>query len=426
MERELSNGLAVYRIPEANIERLRVRIEKINRRAKKLGMEPVALAEIGKAVHTWTETVIDSCGFSHKVQRAIDLVLCTVAGTLPRVDGWMMAATIQHTPEGNILRTVPGFETLLPARFRDCDTACEHCNTDRIRKDTYVLQAETGEWKQVGRNCLADFLRTGDASGWCEMAEILASLAGEMEGFEDGGGEFACGEHTGYPMAALLAQVACIVRQDGWCSRKEAKDAWGAKCATVDLAVDFFSRKALEYMSAEKIAKYARTEADEQRAAEAISWSQALEPDVANDYLWNIRVVSHREFIGYREVGLAGSIIAAYNRHMEQELKRRYEREHSLDEHFGIIGKRQIFTLTVVGTREIEGSYGLTTLVKFRDAEGRQAAWFCSGSAPEEMELAATVEVKATVKAHGEYQGIKQTQLTRVALVAPKRRRLAA
>jgi hypothetical protein len=161
-----------------------------------------------------------------------------------------MAATIQHTPEGNILRTVPGFETLLPARFRSCDTACEHCNTDRIRKDTYVLQAEAGEWKQVGRNCLADFLRTGDASGWCEMAEILASLAGEMEGFEDGG-EFACGEHTGYPMAALLAQVACIVRQDGWCSRKEAKDAWGAKCATVDLTLDFFSKTALEHDTCE-------------------------------------------------------------------------------------------------------------------------------------------------------------------------------
>jgi predicted ATP-dependent serine protease len=117
---------------------------------------------------------------------------------------------------------------------------------------------------------------------------------------------------------------------------------------------------------------------------------------------------------------LAGSIIAAYGRQMEQELKRRYEREHSLDEHFGTPGKRQIFTLTVTGTREIEGSYGLTTLVKFRDAEGRQAAWFCSGSAPAEMELDATVEVKATVKAHGDYQGIKQTQLTRVALVARK------
>ena len=183
MERELSNGLPIYRIPEVNIERLRVRIGKINRRAAKLHMEPVALAEIGTAVHTWTETVVDSCGFSHKVQRAIDLILCTVAGTLPRVDGWGMAATVQHTPEGNILRTVPGFETLLPARFRSCDTACEHCNTDRIRKDTYVLQSDAGEWKQVGRNCLADFLRTGDASGWCEMAEILASLADEMEGY---------------------------------------------------------------------------------------------------------------------------------------------------------------------------------------------------------------------------------------------------
>ena len=30
--------------------------------AQELGMEPVALAEIGKAVHTWTDRVLDSTG----------------------------------------------------------------------------------------------------------------------------------------------------------------------------------------------------------------------------------------------------------------------------------------------------------------------------------------------------------------------------
>ena len=424
-EREQRDGLPVYRIPEANIDHLRERIVKMNRRAKRLGMAPLVLSEFGTGVHVWMEDILDSTGRWQKIERSVALILCTVAGSLPRVDGWAMAATIQHEAEGNILRTVPGFETTLPIHFRSCDTACEHCGTNRVRKDTYVLQSEADEWKQVGRNCLADFLRTGDAAGWAEMAEILASLAGEMEGFE-GMGEFSCGEHTGFSLLALLAQVACIVRQDGWCSRTEARNAFGGKQATVDAATPFFSAKALQYMDSAKIEKYQRTEPDEQRAADAIAWAQALETAVDNDYLWNLRVVSHREFIGYREVGLAGSMIAAYNRHLEQELKRKYEREQSLDEHFGTPGKRETFTLTVIGTREIEGNYGLTTLIRFRDPAGRIATWFCSGSAPDEMELDATVAVKATVKAHGEYQGMRQTQLTRVALPKGKVVEIAA
>ena len=53
-------------------------------------------------------------------------------------------------------RRVPGGKTV--ARL-----ACEHCGQDRRRNDTYVLQSDSGAWKQVGRNCLA--AATKSASG---------------------------------------------------------------------------------------------------------------------------------------------------------------------------------------------------------------------------------------------------------------------
>ena len=157
--------------------------------------------------------------------------------------------------------------------------------------------------------------------------------------------------------------------------------------------------------------KHTATRDDRDRAGLAIAWAQALPADVTNDYLWNIRVVSQRELISGREAGLAGSIIAAYNRAMEQETARRYAMAHP-SEWFGVTGERSVMTLTVTGERDLESQWGLTTLVMMTDANGNKAKWFCSGRSP--LTVGETYTVKATVKEHQEYKGSHDTLLSRV------------
>lgn len=443
----------VYRIPEPNLEPLRARIVKMNRRAVRLGMEPLVLAETGEDFDILAprDNMFDEAELGYnagkwaKIDRqpgesieaaqarylasplmrgvrvAFSLrrfVLCTVTGSLPRVNGWAMRATIQHEDGGNILRTVPGFDENLPQQYRTASTACEHCNQNRRRNDTYVLEHEDGTWKQVGRNCLADFIRSTNAGAWAEAAEMLASLRDDLGSYEEepeswGGGG---GGTRFFSAAAILTQVACCVRNDGWCSRTEARNSFAAKQATVDHALIFFDSKALQYMSQRDKEKYEPKPADAEKAEAAIAWAQALASDVTNDYLWNIRVVSNREFITHREAGLAGSIVAAYTRHLEQELKRAYERQTTLDEHFGEVGKRDVFTLTVMGAKSLESDYGLTTLYTFRDPEGRAAKWFASGDGGN-LDIGSTYRVKASIKAHDVYQERKQTVLTRASVL---------
>jgi hypothetical protein len=435
----------VYRIPESNLDSLKTRLVKMNRRAAKLKMSPVVLTETGEDFDLLRErdrmfdAIDNGCvgprwkiikrelgetieqaqtratlAFPNKpkVFTLRRFVLCTVTGSLPRVDGWAMAATIEHDEGGNILRTVPGVDEPLPLKYRTAGTLCEHCNTDRRRNDTYVLQHEAGNWKQVGRNCLADFIRSTDAGAWADAAEMLANLDAEVSAFE--GDDFEGGGGSGaiyYRAVELLTQVACLIRSDGWCSRTEAKNTFG-KQSTADHALCFFDSKYVNKLSTKDREKYTSTQADHDRASEAIAWAQELPTDVSNDYLWNIRVVSHRENLTYRDAGLAASIISAYIRHLEQELKRKHERETTLDEHFGEIGKRDVYTLTVTGLREIDGNYGLTTLYLFRDADGRTAKWFASGSGG--FKIGQTIIAKATIKGHDVYNGMKQTMLSRV------------
>jgi len=407
-------GNLIYRIPEGNMEALKVRVEKLNRRAAKLHMGPLVLSEIGEAFETRVKHADSTGDFGprRRIEYQLRFALVTLTGNCPRVNGWAMAATIQHEDGGNILRTVPGFETSLPLEYRTAETGCDHCQTKRIRKDTYVLQSETGEWKQVGRNCLADFLRTENAAGLAEYAELLAGLDGELGAYEDEGFG-GSGIRVYWNTLTLLTQVACCVRADGWCSRTEARNSYVPKCATVDAALNCFDQNFWDRLTASKQAAYTPTEEDKAKATGAIEWAQSLSADVTNDYLWNIRVVSQREQIGPREAGLAGSIIAAYNRYLEQEMARKYERDNPSN-WFGEVGKREVFTFTVMGLREMENDFGLTTLVTFRDAAGNRAKWFCSGECS--MEVGSVVTVKATVKEHDEYKGSKQTLLSRVSL----------
>ena len=53
----------------------------------------------------------------------------------------------------------------------------------------------------------------------------------------------------------------------------------------------------------------------------------------------------------------------------------------------------------------------MTTLVVMRTEDGKVAKWFASGS--KDIETGDALVIDATVKGHDEYEGLKQTVLTR-------------
>jgi hypothetical protein len=179
-----------------------------------------------------------------------------------------------------------------------------------------------------------------------------------------------------------------------------------------------FDPNCWDRLDSETKERYTVKPEDEDKAAAALYWAQELAADVGNDYLWNVRVVSYRERVSYREAGIAASIISAYNRAMEKETAARYERDNP-SQYFGTVGERSVYDVKVLSRKELIGEYGVTTLVVFRMADGNRAKLFASGEA-EDFPLDAEVKVKATVKGHEEYRGAKQTVLSRVAVYVEK------
>lgn len=100
---------------------------------------------------------------------------------------------------------------------------------------------------------------------------------------------------------------------------------------------------------------------------------------------------------------------------IEQYLKERkaqWEKDNAPEtEWYGSINDKVTLDVTLKSIRGFDGTYGWTNIFAFEDNQGHQFIWK-TGSYVEVQE-GDEVTLKGTIKAHSEYKGIKQTELTR-------------
>lgn len=93
--------------------------------------------------------------------------------------------------------------------------------------------------------------------------------------------------------------------------------------------------------------------------------------------------------------------------------------------HLAVVGARVEADVTIRYARDYEGQYGTRHLVTMEDADGRtlktwssgEFGWAAAAMLRDADGQPVTARIKGTVKAHEEYKGTPQTELTRVALV---------
>jgi hypothetical protein len=364
-----------FEIPAGNLARLQATIAELAKRQARIAARgalndytPIALV-VGESVVRETKQVIGWANNQpiERIEREV-FYRCTVTGSAPRLAGWTFAATLQHEGEGTILRSVPGVEADLTP-YRNVAPSCDHCRVNRRRADTFVVVNEQGETRQVGRSCLADFTGCQSPERAARMAEILASVREACQSCMGG----ARSEQVAEPLS-FLAMVACSMRQFGWTSRTAARDSFLPKEATADhawlhlLATD----QRLKERGEERMVP---EPADLSLAADALLWAaEALEREGLSDYEHNLRVSLAAGVVRSRTAGIAGSLLAAYQR-AQGELRRKAEREQ--EQHVAAPTGRVEFAGEVVSVKTVEGEWGVSRkmTVKVRDAAG--ATWLC-------------------------------------------------
>jgi hypothetical protein len=385
-------------LPASAVSDLERRLEKLNRRARKLGVAELIL----NVTPPRTETRTTETGDSVTVQ----VVDVEVLGETPKLDGWELVAVIEHDDE-NLTRPVPGVEADI-RRYRNAPPHCDHCGTTRRRLETFLVR-KAEVISQVGRDCLADFLGG-------QRPEAVLWLAGWVREVDE-----MLGESWGYAKEdyraeaePFLAKVAALIRVDGWMSRTKARE-WNKVATADDAWLLTFPPKTRDAKLVKWMAGRQVTPEDEAVAKAALAWARELDPDDPNEYRSNLGRVARKEAWSNRHVGLAASAVSSHLREIEREVAFRKASEGFRKEWVGTPGERlRGLDLELVSARSFEGDYGPRTLVIFVDAERRRFKWWASGSKYQNVEAGHKVHVDATVKKHEEWKGLYETVVNRV------------
>ncbi len=407
----------IYKIPSQNLSGLQTKFKQLGRRAKKLGLPEPTFTEIK------VERVEEKNEITGLIEKVYLLHHITVDPGIAvvKVAGWGFVATIQHTEEGNIIRKVRE-EYTIPPQYRSVTQLCEHCNTNRNRKDTYILfNEEENTYKQVGRNCLQDFFGH-DALIYAEQAQYLIDLRNISESCEEGFG-FGGGGPSYEPLEVYLAYVAECIRVNGWMSRGkvralELSSINGCRLqATCDVA--FLHLHPPSSNSFKPLFSYPSKESQAEANA-AIEWAANIEgEDDLPEYLHNIRIIARRMVCETRDMGLAASIVAAHQRHsMKLKFAEIQARRAEIAQHVGNVGDRQRFNLTVERVTQCDSDWGTSHMHVMGDDAGNMFVWFAHGKV---FPTGEQIILKGTIKKHNEWNGIKQNLLARCEEVVLKK-----
>lgn len=385
------------RIPLPNTKLLAKRVEKLNRRAKKLGLDPLVLLDRGEDVEYVKVDRTDIV-----IERRYSLF--QLVGSRPQLDGWTVLGTIQHDTGSdsgmNILRAAPG--QTIPETYRHAPNLCEHCGTKRRRRDTFILQKD-GETLQIGRNCLQDFIGNVDPKAITWYYELwTAEVAQDLVSFSpsQGSSDFIA-------LDEYLAAVHCAIRHHGFVSRAASGPALQA---TSSVAWGILHRE-----------RSLIHDEDWQAAAKVIRWAQtelAQTPGLTG-YLANLVAATSGGWMRNKNAGIVASIWRAQenqNKRAQGEKDAKKARESAVNAYLGETKEKTEFVAKVVKVTEREGNYGYyySTILKAED--GRMAV--LQGSKDHGFERDAQVSVKATIKkldtwTSDRYGTTKVTYLTR-------------
>lgn len=392
--------MAEYLIFEGNIDRLEQKLKTIENKCTKYGCE-FTYSRKGEEF----KVIRDEDGEEHLTR----FIVVEAEGTAI-VNGWRFVATIEHTSNGNIIRQMDQTVSV-PTKYRSTDPVCEHCNTLRRRKDTYIVYNEASdEWKQVGKSCLMDFTKGLDADAAARYISWFDTL---IQG-ESIGSSVAITNY--YPIGEILEYAAECYKHFGY---QRAGSEYPTSTRTLYYYLyqhgslfgssEFFDDirdqiKSVDF-DASSNAKY---------VIDMLQWIRTVD-DIDSDYMHNLTTLCKDTCVSSRNFGLLVSLVPTYNRYLKQkdnEIKQAEVRakEAAMSEHIGKVRDRlniEVAEAELLTT--VSNLYGISYLYKFKDANGNVFTWFTSCM----IEVERKFNIVGTVKEHTTYRGVKQTVLTR-------------
>lgn len=382
-----------YNVPLENFEAAQHQIDIANRRLVRNGIaERFEMMNVSR--HTETRGTPPNL-------ESREMVKFTLNRPKLKIGGWQVAGRVDSLSDGSLIAmTAPDTEL---NGFAPESQICEHCGQQRHRNNTYLLKGEDGSIKQVGSNCLQSFTGIRPQGLWALEYDLEERTDRDRDSSN-------VGWTRAYTPENVVA-LTLLMTEDGRNYRSTSRAREYGTQSTSSMVNTYLNPSTQLANSSEYRALLEQASSDEvrARAQEVIEFASSIEGHT--DYATNLRNLVRQEGITSRHIGIVASAVSAWHREQTRNAQRTAVPERN--EWVGTVGEKiENEEVTIIGIHGMESQYGHTTLVSMRDSQGRTLKWFASGY--KDFETGQTMKLeKATVKKHDEYNGNKQTVLTR-------------
>jgi len=315
---------------------------------------------------------------------AVDVISYTFEMDVLKLGEYEVIAVLEHTAiEGsneNLIHIIKEGSTI-PLHYRTVKSICEHCNSNRQRNKTVLLQDTAGNIKQVGTTCIHEYTGIDGLDIIAAYQDIRDIIINNNRLYVD---YARIGNYTKYNKTIdYLAACIQLIKEKGYKKDETKHKAWEIT------GTNYQDKKYFDI------------------AQKVIDYFKNTTFGESQDFLNNIKLYVSQEYT--KVSGFIAYAYIAYQKQLEYEAKKAAEKAKE-SQHIGKVGDRiTVQVHSVVCLTSWETEWGIIRVYKIVDVNGNVYTWKTSSFIAEDE----VKNIKGTVKEHKEFRGIKQTELTR-------------
>jgi len=391
-------------------------IAAMNRRARRMGVPEITYQYHGseKRKQTYTAVVkIETDFHSENFERDVTVNKYSVSGVKIENTGYTVVGKIVSLDGEVWVEDFTKDKSLDREAWSKCDpTRCDHCNTKRARKSTFIV-VKDGQQMQVGSDCFEEIVGKKNLFG-IEFEQHLYSFFNENSYCSDIRGRGAMGSFDGCDPRECIAQALFVLSSAGWRSAERDYGHVVVK-GTHHLVKDYVCGNLRPADDYEKQAGMALANFELLDPQTKAAWKEKAEwviSRVCGDHaeeFEDFAYATSKRWIPTAKAAMAAALVPIWR---SVTAKRTQLPAKRFEGGCGFSAKDKVeLDLTCVFSTSYESDWGTVYITKFQDDEGH--VFVLKGSNSNIADAGGRYKVKATIKGFGNYLGEPQVSITR-------------
>ena len=331
----------------------------------------------------------------------------------------------------------------IPSEYKNTSCFCDHCRTDRFRKNLYILfDKEKNKFFQVGKSCLQDFLGIDEGfESYLKSIEYFDSLIEysqktEEEYFGDDDFRGFIGGYGKYSIETRVFLAACYEvmkqRKMTYISRADMENICYDEAIYRKVAYAFGTNDNRKFKTTKEeacifISKYRDNNKffSETFSKEGLELADKVieymkKNEFNNEIMQNAQTIikSEQGYCPTKWLGLLAFLPNSYLKHQEYLKKKKEREENAIKYASEYLGKEKDkfkdLSVTLVSSHIFETYYGCSIILNMVDEKNHLIMW--KTTAKDEfldLEEGAKLKIKGSIKELTEYNGNFETVVTR-------------